>query len=120
MHGGGVGGERVLGGVVATAELAGETLRLRSVLIRDVSLEVVLIADEFLTEGADAGRTTAGAAAGEGVATAAMTCNTTHDLSQRRHYEAHGTIHSTSHNIYRQQEDLKTTSLPVTVWNDNK
>lgn len=54
MHGGGVGGQRVFGGVVPSAESAGEALRLDRVLVSDVRLQVVLVADHFVTEGTHA------------------------------------------------------------------
>lgn len=54
MNSGGVGGEGVFGGIVAAAQFAWESLRLRRVLVSDVRFEVVLIADHFVTEGAHA------------------------------------------------------------------
>lgn len=56
VHGGGVGGQRVLGGVHAAAQLAREPLRLHRVLVQNVRLEVILVTDHLVAVRTDARR----------------------------------------------------------------
>ena len=56
VHGGGVGGEGVLGGVHTPTQVTREAFRLYCMLVEDVRLEVVLVADHLVAVRTDARR----------------------------------------------------------------